>query len=203
LNHFSFSFLQHFSLGRHSLIDKEAIGISDLMMADEEDFDFQLFASDEMPYSTNDDDRRKIEEIETDLINSLQKYASSSICTLNNLSQENVASTKNMERQQQFELINNNGSSTNLNPIYMDVHAVSKEREQISSNPNTTVDDEQHFDNINEINGKLLFQRYAPPNTSNNNFLANTTQHDQTSQPLTTGKCPFRSLTLSNIKKKY
>jgi hypothetical protein len=140
-----------------SIIDDRVTRVLDLNMVDEEYFVFSTMTNDQMSSPMNDEDQRKIEEIEIDLINSLKKCSNSSIFTSNTFSQENFGGTNNMGRQQQFELIDNDDNSfTNSNFNDMNVDDDYKEPEQISSNTNTTIDDVQHFDNINESNGTLL-----------------------------------------------
>jgi len=140
-----------------SIIDDRVTRVLDLNMVDEEYFVFSTMTNDQMSSSMNDEDQRKIEEIAIDLINSLKKCSNSSIFTSNTFSQENFGGTNNMDKQQQFELIDNDDNSfTNSNFNDMNVDDDYKEPEQISSNTNTTVDDVQHFDNINESNGTLL-----------------------------------------------
>lgn len=150
-------FLFLFLCIRMSIIDDRVTRVLDLNMVDEEYFVFSTMTNDQMSSPMNDEDQRKIEEIEIDLINSLKKCSNSSIFTSNTFSQENFGGTNNMGRQQQFELIDNDDNSfTNSNFNDMNVDDDYKEPEQISSNTNTTIDDVQHFDNINESNGTLL-----------------------------------------------
>jgi hypothetical protein len=131
-------------------------------MGDKEDCSFQEFTSNSMSSPLNDEDQRNIEKMKTDLKNKFKKCPSSSTSTSNNLCQENFGDKNNMEIQQPFELINDDkNSSTNSNPNYMDVDDACKIPEQIYLNVNAKTNNEQHFDNINKNNGKLLVQGHT------------------------------------------
>jgi len=144
------------------VIDDQVADNINLNMEDKEDWSFQAFTSNPMSSPMNDEDQRNIEEIEADLKNKLKEWASSSASTSNNLPQENVGDKNNMKKQKQLELINgDNNSSTNSNPNDMDIDDVCRKFEQIYSNVDTKTNNEQHFDNINKNNGKLLVQGHT------------------------------------------
>jgi hypothetical protein len=131
-------------------------------MEDKEDCSIEEFTRNSMSSPLNDEDQRHIEEMKTDLKNKFKKCPSSSTSTSNNLPQENVGDKNNMKIQQSFELINDDkNSSTYSNPNYMDVDDVHNKLEQICPNVNTKTNNEQHFDNINKNNGKLLVQGHT------------------------------------------
>jgi hypothetical protein len=145
-----------------SAIDDQVADNIHLNMEDKEDWSFQAFTTNPMSSPMNDDDQRNIEEINADLKNKLKEWASSSASTSNNLPQENVGDKNNMKKQQQLEIINGDtNSSTNSNPNDMDIDDVCRKFEQIYSNVDTKTNNEQHFDNINKNNGKLLIQGHT------------------------------------------
>jgi hypothetical protein len=145
-----------------SAIDDQVADNIHLNMEDKEDWSFQAFTTNPMSSPMNDDDQRNIEEINADLKNKLKEWASSSASTSNNLPQENVGDKNNMKKQQQLEIINGDtNSSTNSNPNDMDIDDVCRKFEQIYSNVDTKTNNEQHFDNINKNNGKLLVQGHT------------------------------------------
>ncbi len=74
-------FLFLFLCIRMSIIDDRVTRVLDLNMVDEEYFVFSTMTNDQMSSPMNDEDQRKIEEIEIDLINSLKKCSNSSIFT--------------------------------------------------------------------------------------------------------------------------
>lgn len=101
-----------------------------------------------MALAMNDVAKQRIDEIKNDLIHSLEPFINSSMSTSNNFSQENIIDINNMEREQRFELLNNNNnSSIYSNSSDMSGDDVYTEPEQISSNVNITANNEQHFNN--------------------------------------------------------
>jgi len=145
-----------------SIIDNKATYISDLKMTDEEDSMFQTFANNSTISPMNSEDQQCIQQIKIDLMNSCKVNTSSSNFISNNLSQKNIGDTNNMEKQQQFELINgDNNWFTNSNLSDMDVDDGCKKSEQIYLNVDTTTNDGQHFDGIDEDNSKLLVQNHT------------------------------------------
>jgi hypothetical protein len=98
--------------------------------------------------------------------------------TLYNLVQETIDDKINIERQQQFEQINNNSSSSpNCDITHMDLDDFFfKESEQIMSHNNTTTNDGQFIISMSHcfVFITTIF------------FLDNTTHQEQMSQPITT-----------------
>ena len=101
--------------------------------------------------------QRRIQQIKISLMNSWDEYTRSLIPIPNNPAQENVGGTDDPEKIQYVERIYQDNLPMNLSRVDMDIDDVDKVPEQISSNTDTILDDEQNFDETNEHDGKFQF----------------------------------------------
>ncbi len=88
-------------------------------------------------------------------MNSCDELMRSKIPIPNNPAEENVGGTDDPGKIQYFEPIYQDNSTMNLNLVDMDTDDVDKVPEQISSNTDRILDDEQNFDETNENDGKF------------------------------------------------